>query len=560
MNQKMELENKTVGEFLFDCLKNEGVTEIFGVPGDFNFSLLDTLEKYEDIQFINGRNELNAGYAADAYARLRGLSAMITTFGVGEMSACNSVAGAYSENVPLIHIAGSPKSQEQQEKKLLHHTLMDGDFDVFHRMYEQITIYSAKVTPENAALEIPKAINMAKVHQKPVYLVMAIDQVTEKVVPHLEAEEDAKTTSSASLHQAGEHAQALLSQAKNAVILTDNMAYRKRLGGKVKELAEGMNAPVAALMQGKGGFDETHPFFIGVYSGEFGDENVRRIVEEADVIISVGLIRSDMNMAKYTASLDSARMIDIHPEFTKIGAAQYMNLMAEDMLEALAGIKFTQEAPEPARFPYEEVTEFQEEPIQAKYYYPRIQKMLKSQDILVVETGTFTYGMSQIRLPKGADYIAQGGWQSIGYATPAAFGASVAAKDRRVILFTGDGSLQLTVQEISSMLANGCKPIIFVLNNQGYTIEKYLNVQVEIEKQDYNDIPLWNYTKLTEVFGGEAYTAAVKTMGELDSAIEAAEQQDQLAIIELQTSESMDAPEYLKKMREMLEKQKQQSE
>lgn len=132
-------ENRTLGQYLFDCLKEEGIDEIFGVPGDYNFSLLDTLEKYEGIQFINGRNELNAGYAADGYARIKGMAALITTFGVGELSACNAVAGAYSESVPIIHIVGSPKSTEQQEKKLLHHTLMDGDYDVFRKVYENIT-------------------------------------------------------------------------------------------------------------------------------------------------------------------------------------------------------------------------------------------------------------------------------------------------------------------------------------------------------------------------------------------------------------------------------------
>lgn len=82
---------KTLGEYLLDCLKQEGLTDIFGVPGDYNFSLLDAIERYAGLRFINGRNELNSGYAADAYARIRGLSALITTFGVGEMSACNAV-------------------------------------------------------------------------------------------------------------------------------------------------------------------------------------------------------------------------------------------------------------------------------------------------------------------------------------------------------------------------------------------------------------------------------------------------------------------------------------
>ncbi|KHF34072.1 Alpha-keto-acid decarboxylase [Paenibacillus sp. P1XP2] len=139
-NQNLEpMRPKTLGEYLLDCLKQEGLTDIFGVPGDYNFSLLDAIERYAGLRFINGRNELNSGYAADAYARIRGLSALVTTFGVGEMSACNAVAGACSEHVPVIHIVGSPPDAAQKQHKLMHHTLMDGNYDVFRKMYEQIT-------------------------------------------------------------------------------------------------------------------------------------------------------------------------------------------------------------------------------------------------------------------------------------------------------------------------------------------------------------------------------------------------------------------------------------
>lgn len=109
---------KTVGQYLFDCLKLEGITEIFGVAGDYNFTLLDTLECYNGIRFIEGRNELNSGYTADGYARIKRISALITTFGVGELSACNAIAGANSEHVPIIHIVGAPPEKDQKSISL----------------------------------------------------------------------------------------------------------------------------------------------------------------------------------------------------------------------------------------------------------------------------------------------------------------------------------------------------------------------------------------------------------------------------------------------------------
>jgi indolepyruvate decarboxylase len=548
----------TLGDYLFDCLKREGISEIFGVPGDYNFTLLDMLERYEGIKFINSRNELNAGYAADCYARLKGLAALITTFGVGEMSACNAIAGSYSENVPVIHIVGSPKSKDQQAHKLMHHTLLNGDYDVFRKVYEPITAYTAVITPENAGIEIPAAIRIAKQKKKPVYLVVAIDLVMKPMVPH-HIQSEKMMTSERSLQAAIDHARLLLEKAEAAVILSDQPVLRYGLRDQVQQLAERMNVPAVSMLLGKSAFDEQHPNYIGMYGGAFGSQQVTAIVERADCLIAVGLVWSDLNTALFTMTLDSLRMINIQAESVQIGEAMYMNIKAEDMLRALqeTGIRYNIPIPS-VSFPYDEDAGEINQPLVSATYYPKIQRMLRDNDIIVVETGTFTYGMSQVRLPKSASYIAQGGWQSIGYATPAAFGASIAAIERRVLLFTGDGALQLTVQEISSMLANHCRPIIFILNNDGYTIEKYLNVKTEDQK--YNEIPMWSYTKLAEVFGGDAFTVQVRTNGELDKAIEQVELQskDRMCIIEMVVADSMDAPQFLLKLRDFLQKQEKQ--
>lgn len=550
---------KTLGQYLFDCLKQEGITEIFGVAGDYNFSLLDTLEKYEGIKFVTGRNELNSGYAADSYARVKGIAALITTFGVGEMSACNTIAGAYSEDVPLIHIVGSPKSMDQQAHKLLHHTLMNGDYNVFRNMYEPITCYSAALTPENAMVEIPAAIQAAKQQKKPVYLVVPIDLVTKPVTMRSESAEPPFVTNNNALQSALTHAKQLLSPSNNTVLVADMKALRFGLTAPIQKLAEQLNLPSATMLQGKSAFDESHPQYIGMYAGAFGSEHVQEIVEKADCVISVGLLWSDSNTAVYTAKLNPLKTIDIQPYTVHIGDATYLNIKAEDMINALQTIGYRQNHPLPtAKFPYDQITGQPEQFINAASYYSRFQRMMKQDDIVVVETGTFSYGISELKMPKGATYICQAGWQSIGYATPAAFGACIAAANRRVLLFTGDGSLQLTVQEISSMLENGCKPIIFILNNNIYAIERFLNVQTENQK--YNQLPRWKYTKLAEAFGGFAFTAEVRTNQELDQAIAQAETEckSKLCIIELIVNDPWDGPEYLHKMRKHLEYQNQQ--
>lgn len=546
---------KTLGEFLLDCLKREGLTEIFGVPGDYNFTLLDTIERYAGIRFINGRNELNSGYAADAYSRMKGLSALITTFGVGEMSACNAIAGAYCEHVPVIHIVGSPPDAAQKEHKLMHHTLMDGNYGAFRKMYGQITAYSAVLTPENAMIEIPNAIRIAKEKKQPVYLVVADDLVAKTVILRQESSPPKPASNPKTLQAAVDHISAMLMQSQNALLLVDVKTMRFHWEEYVRKLAESLNLPVASTMFGKGAFDETHPLFIGMYGGAFGMEDVRNAVENADCVIAAGLLWADGNTANFTAKLNPLHLIDVQPDKAKVGQAEYPGVMAQDLLMALQKIGWRRQKPV-SQNPGPSITASgnPDDPLRAASYYPRLERMLKEGDIVIAETGTFYYGMAQAKLPKNATYITQGAWQSIGYATPAAYGACIAAPSQRVLLFTGDGSLQLTVQELSSMLHYGCKPIIFVLNNKGYTIEKYLNVKTE--NQTYNQIPQWSYTKLAEAFGADAFTAKVRTNKELDEAISRAENEckSKMCIIEMMAADPMDAPDYMHNMRVDMER------
>lgn len=546
------MENKTIGSFLYDCLSNEGITDIFGVPGDYNFSLLNALEEYGSIKFINCCNELNAGYAADAYARVKGISALITTFGVGELSTCNAIAGSYCESVPVIHIIGGPKTAVQQEHKQMHHTLLNGDFEVFKNLYGFISQYTAKITPENAAVEIPTAIAAAKESKKPVYLLIASDIVNKPVVQR-DVNISKKQTSQPSLQAAVQHISSTMDQSQNPVLLSGIHVSRYNLQARVQQLAEKINLPVATMMMGKGSFDERHKNFIGLYAGSLGNTQVQNIVETSDCVLAVGTNWSDYNTGIFTARINPVKLIDIQPNKVSVGMTVYENVLIQDILSELPG-RINKQMPSipQVNFSYENDYPYMEEPVTARYYYPRIQKMLRENDILVADAGSFQFGSALFKLPRGATYITQGGWGSIGYGTPATFGACMADKNRRVILFVGDGSNQMTVQEFSSMLVNKCKPIIFLVNNSEYTIEKYLNAAPK--PAPYNNIASWDYSKLLEAFGGDFFSAKVHTNKELDAAIKQAETlcSQKLCLIEL-FAPQMDAPEIVHKMKSVVE-------
>ena len=550
------MEKITLGNFLCRCLSQAGIKEVFGVAGDYNFTILDEFEKHPEISFIGNRNELNAGYSADAYARLKGIAALVTTFGVGELSACNAFAGSNSENVPVVHIVGAPPTPAQKGHKYMHHSLMDGNFKKFQQVYDPISAYTTSITLENASDEIPKALNIAQTKKKPVYIMIANDLLSKEIAVST-VELTTAVTSQTSLQQAVAHAKQLLNQSNNTVLLADVKVMRFHLEKLVQQLVETMNIPVASTVYGKGSFDETHPNYIGVYAGSCGEQSVQNTVENAQCVIAVGLVWADTNSANFTAKMEFTKTIQIQPNSVVIGEAMYQNILATDMINSLMQLNAKQSRhANQATFPYSQTLGQPNDALVAANYYPMFQQFIKDNDVIIVETGTLQNGFSQVRLRKNVTYVTQGGWQSIGYATPAAFGACVAAPDRRVLLFTGDGSLQVTAQEISTMLEHNYKPILFILNNGQYVVEKYLNVNTLNQK--YNVIPKWDYTKLPAAFGGDAYTATVKTVEELDGAMKQAETEchNRLCIIEIIPGNPLDAPQYLVESRKILESKK----
>ena len=165
----------TVGDYLLDRLAELGVTEVFGVPGDYNLEFLDHVVAHPQLRWVGNANELNAGYAADGYGRLRGMSAVVTTFGVGELSAANAIAGSYAEHVPVVHIVGGPSKDAQGTRRALHHSLGDGDFEHFLRVSREITCAQANLMPATAAREIDRVLSEVREQRRPGYLLLPTD-------------------------------------------------------------------------------------------------------------------------------------------------------------------------------------------------------------------------------------------------------------------------------------------------------------------------------------------------------------------------------------------------
>ncbi|KAL1303149.1 hypothetical protein AAFC00_006579 [Neodothiora populina] len=514
-----------VAEYLMRRLREVGVEAMHGVPGDFNLVALDYI-KDAGISWVGNCNELNAAYAADGYARIKGISALVTTFGVGELSAVNGVAGAYSEFVPIVHLVGVPSTISQKNGMLLHHTLGNGDFHVFENMSRNISCYVADLTdPSTIAERIDHAIQQCYVQSRPVYIGLPTDMVQKKI----EGDRLNTPIDLSSPENDPEKEDYVvnvilksLEAAKNPVILVDACAIRHRALEETHALIEKSGIPCFVAPMGKSAINETLPTYGGVYAGDGSNDGVRERVEKSDLVLSIGAIKSDFNTAGFTYQISQLNTIDFHSDYVRVRYSEYPNIRMHGVLRKVTermGKLNIQSGPTPAN-----VTPKygDSQVIEQAWFWPRLGQWLQEHDIIVTETGTANFGIWETRFPAHVTAIAQVLWGSIGYATGSAQGAALAAKQmgekgqkRRTILVTGDGSFQLTAQEVSTMIRNKLNPIIFVICNDGYTIERYIHGM----EAEYNDVQEWKYKDLIPTFGakeGEYKTYQVYTRKEVD--------------------------------------------
>jgi len=523
----------TVIQHVLSRLRDIGVKDFFGVAGDYAFPIDDAVTEDKRLRYVGCCNELNAAYSADGYARIHGVAGLCTTYGVGELSAINGVAGSYTEYLPVFHLTGMPTSGVQAAHRPVHHTLGDGQFDLFYKMAEPVVCARAIMTPDNCIAETERLIAAALSNRRPVYMAFPSDYANQPVngtptKPAAGAAGDPGT-----LEAAVTAIVEAVRASKTACILPGILVARLGLTKEAAAVVETSGLPFATMFGDKSVLDETHPNFIGIYDGKLMNEEIRAFVEGCDCVLSLGAVLTDFNSGSFTARIDRSKSINIMQRSVRVGNAVYNNVAMKDVLVALGKRLPHKDVEAPRVHGLGKPVGKPDDKITVDYLYPRWQKMLRPSDILVAETGTSALGLAFAELPQGATFQNQTQWGSIGWATPAAFGAALSAPNRRTILVTGEGSHQLTAQEVGQFYRFGLKPIIFVINNAGYLIERLLNKNPE---SYYNDLAQWQYAKLPEALGCNGwFSARVTTCGELDAAIQKAESGGTGAYIEVVT-------------------------
>jgi indolepyruvate decarboxylase len=407
----------------------------------------------------------------------------------------------------------------------MHHTMADGSYDHFLNAYAYVTAAHVRLTPRNAATEIDRLILTAWREKLPVYLELPSD------IAYLEIEVPAGPLTLADAPSDPERLRSCIaaiagrfSAAESPAILVDADAGRFGVAPELMALAEKTQAPLGVINTAKGVIDETFPHYLGIYSGKASEPHVREAVETSDCLLAVGYRPLEVTTGDFSTSLP-ADTIHARGHSVDVGDDNYQAVTLTEVLRGVVDAvpQVTNRAPRPVAAVARMRADGSRADASAKLtqaaYWQAIQGYLKEGDVLFVDNGT-SYALFGLRFPPKCTFVGSINWGSIGYSVGALLGTLTAAPERRHILFVGDGSFQVTAQELSTILRHDHKPVIFLINNGGYTIERgYLG-----KSESYNDIANWSYADLPKVFRRDtsARSFVVKTVSDLQDALSVA--------------------------------------
>jgi TPP-dependent 2-oxoacid decarboxylase len=487
----------TIGDYLIRQLSRYGIRHVFGIPGDYILGFYDMLERCEQVRVINTSDEQGAGFAADAYARVNGLGAVCVTYGVGALKVANTTAQAYAEKSPVIIISGAPGAGERQGTHLLHHQI--SDLGVQKRIFDEFTVASAVLdSPDTAQQEIDRVIHTALKFKRPVYIELPRDMVFVPCPAGYKEKRERETSDPETLAEALQEAVSLIDSASRPVILAGVEIHRFGLQKELTTLARDKGIPVAATILAKSVVADTRDFYMGIYEGATGFEDVCNYVESSDCLLLLGALMTDLNLGLFTAKIDQAQAIYATSEKISIKRHRFDNILFQDFMRGLSRAPITPRAmgdiprPQPPR----PISNGKNSKVTIETLFQHLNAFLKKNTIVIADVGDALFGANDLYIHRSMKFLSPAYYASLGFAIPGALGAQLADPEFRPLVLVGDGAFQMTGMELSSIARYGLNPIVIVINNQGYSTER------PILDGPFNDVHPWQFSKVPAVLGG----------------------------------------------------------
>ncbi|EJC75467.1 alpha-keto acid decarboxylase family protein [Rhizobium hidalgonense] len=518
----------TVGQYLVDRLRELGLGHLFSVAGDYSIEWVNSYVEKSGIQVIEEVNELNAGYAADGYARLKGIGALCVTYSAGSLCATNAIAGSYVEKVPVVLINGAPSIQKtltfEQTGYSSHHFISGRETD--RQVFEYITAATVRIdSPHLAPMLIDYALTQCITERRPVYIELLEDMVDlECTRPSTALKAAPDISDQDSLNQSIAQISERLQNATKPLIWIGVEIDRFGLHDQAERLIRDLKIPYVTELLSKAILSEDDVQFAGVFDGKSSSPYVQSLVKDSDFVLALGVWLTDINdlgwpidLAKTAfASWDTVKYSTIFN--AQVSLADLVNGLIDSRLTCKAQslpAKPVRQAPVVA--PAGEIT--------YQGFYDFIQQQIDGNTIVGADASLNYFGSLLLEVGSRRGFIVQSSYSAIGYIGPAATGVSLAKQDKqRLLVFAGDGGFQMTAQCLSTQTRFNLNPIIFVMDNGIYGVEQWLADASVFHgnKPFYNSCILhrWNYSKLAEVFGCRGWK--VDTYGELEDAISGA--------------------------------------
>lgn len=507
----------TLGDLIIEVVKKLGVKHVFGVPGDYNLRFLDFIEESKDVEWIGNCNELNASYAADGYARENGIGVLVTTHGVGELSAANGIAGSFAHNISVLHIVGYPNSSVIDHDIPVHHTLGNYKKNNFLEAFNPISGATAILTDVNYIEEIIRVISNMLETKKPGYLGIPTNLLDMEISESLEdISFRFKNRDTYMIEEVGQIITERFSNSRKPMFLLGVNIARFGWREEVTSLLRKTQAKFTTTLMGKSIIKDTTiatPNYLGIYAADYSTDGIVKLMQDSDCIISIGTVETDLNSGGFTEhGINYNNVITLRPNSVKIGQKVYAGLSVDMLLEYLIQhFEVKKDIYDDVKLSAVKPSFSLNQKLNQHEFWPFIaSNIIQEDDIVVAEAGSALFGLLPQNLPAGIDFVSQILWASIGYTLPAAIGSAIASSHRRVLLFIGDGSFQLTAQEISLIRKYDLNITVFLINNDGYTIERAIHGP----KQPYNDIFMWKYLDFAKSLGIEN-CISIKTFQEL---------------------------------------------
>lgn len=548
----------TVADYLLTRLKQLNVTEVFQIPGDYCKHFTQALEHFDAVNAIGAINELDAGYAADAYGRTRGLAAISLQYGVSTFSALNAVAGAYVERSPIVVISATPGADDRQIGKmynvLFHHST--GNISAVEEVYAHVTVAAETLSSSAGAAErIDRLLVAAISHHRPVYIA-CYEEVWGEPCPMPSAkplEPIIPASEPLTLENAVNQAWTQISAAKSPLILAGVELLRFGLAGLLQQIVDASGFLYTTTSLGKTVLDEKGDKFIGTYSDAASIPAVIDAVTKSDCILALGTIITD----DYLVLVESkyAAMVRASTEEIRAGYFIYQHVTMRDFMEALLrrfreDKSYPLDAVAPAQPAYPDPWAANSDPhwndqpelLTYNRFFQHVMKFLgdnKMFDRVVFTLGvssslyvaTNAYGLTQ------GSFISSAAWQCIGFETGAASGAQLGS-GKRAWAIAGDGGFMMVCQSLSTLARNNLNAVIFVMSNGVYAIEQVYVDLTSFEPgpehtfDTFDILPKWDYLALAKAYGAAGFRA--RTIDELQTVLGAIKDlKNQPALVEI---------------------------